>query len=156
MTAEQARLDAASREALARRARLKAGTEAIKARLMPARLISDGKQHVTAQAKLVVADSKARVRAHPVVTATIVTGLLAWIFRKPLLRYAPPMLSRGYDWLAGKLPFSQISAYEQHMDQSDDEDVDSNVASPLDSDDDDQPDDEPGEDMGDEPDHART
>lgn len=162
MTPQQARLDAASREALARRARLKAGTEAIKARLMPSRLVSDGKKHVAAQAKSAVAEGKAHVRAHPVMTAAVVTGLVAWIFRKPLLKFAPPLLGQGYDWLAGKLPFSQIGAHAQQMDQNGDDDVEPCVAPLPDPEDDepDEPDDgvdgEPGEETGDDPDHART
>lgn len=116
MSAEMERLEQASRRALAHRARLKAGTEAIKARLAPGRLIGDGKLHVAAQAKSVMADGQARVRAHPVVTAAVVTGLLGWVFRKPLLRYAPPVAQRGYDWLAGKLSFSEIGAQAEEPD----------------------------------------
>lgn len=151
MTVDQARLEAASREALARRARLKAGTEALKARLMPSRLVSDGKAHVSAQAKSAVAESKAHVRAHPVVTAAVVGGLMAWIFRKPLLRFAPPLLGRSYDWLAGKLPFSQIDASSKRSELNDEEEYEDGdyVADP---DLDEEPDDEPGETTGGGPD----
>ncbi|QJQ32800.1 hypothetical protein GV829_10390 [Sphingomonas lacunae] len=118
MNAEQVRLDSASRSALARRARLKAGAAAIRQRLAPTRLVQDGKTHVATQAKAVVADGEARVRAHPFMAGLLVSGLLAWIFRKPLLRYAPPLAQRGYDWLAGKLPFSEIGAEGYETDET--------------------------------------
>lgn len=121
MSGGDARLEAASREALARRERLKAGAAAIRQRLTPARLVQDGKAHVTAQAKAVVADGQARVRAHPVATAAIVAGLAAWVLRKPLLRLAPPLVQRGYDWMAGKLPFSEIVAEEGATEQVEDD-----------------------------------
>jgi hypothetical protein len=126
MTIEEARLDEASRRAAAHRARIKAGTAAIRARLAPARLVNDGKAHVQAQAKAVAADGHARIRAHPVATAAIFAGLLAWIFRKPLLKHAPPLAQRSYDWLAGKLPFSEIGA-ETESPNTYDDDVDDEV-----------------------------
>lgn len=116
MSAAEDRLAVASREALARRVRLKAGFGAVKARLAPSRLVADGKRHIADQARAVAAESKAHVRAHPVLTAAVVGGLAAWVFRKPLLRFAPPLARRGYDWLAGKLLFSEIVADAESQD----------------------------------------
>lgn len=116
MNAAEERLAKASREALARRLRVKTGLGAVKARLTPSRLVADGKRHVRDQAKAVATESKAHVRAHPVLTAAVVGGLAAWVFRKPLLRFAPPLARRGYDWLAGKLPFSEIVADAESQD----------------------------------------
>ena len=126
MSPDEARLEEASRRASAHRARIKAGSAAIKARLTPARLVSDGKAQVQAQAKAVMADGHARVRAHPVATAAIFAAVLAWVFRKPLLRHAPPLAQRGYDWLAGNLPFSEIGAESRSADAEND-DVDDEV-----------------------------
>lgn len=108
MSDAERRLDQASQIALAQRLRLKSGVAATRSRLMPGRLVADGKRHVSDQAKALVSDSKAHVAAHPAITAAVAGGILAWVFRKPLLKYAPPLAQRGYDWLSGKLPFSQI------------------------------------------------
>lgn len=108
MSPLETRLDQASRVALAHRARLTAGVKATRERLQPARLMDDGKRRARETANALVADSKAHVAAHPVMVSAAVAALAAWIFRKPLLRHAPPLVSRGYAWLAGKLPFSQV------------------------------------------------
>ena len=108
MSPLETRLDQASRTALAHRLRLATGVAAARQRLQPSRLIDDGKRRAKETATALVSDSKAHVAAHPALVSAGVAVLAAWIFRKPLLRHAPPLFNRGYDWLAGKLSFSQL------------------------------------------------
>ena len=108
----------ASDAALAQRARLLKQVSATRDRLMPARLIDDAKAGARAQVSALKQDSIAHVRAHPFLTALGVTALAAWVVRKPLLAHGPDALKNGYDWLSGKLAFSELDL-ERDDDHSD-------------------------------------
>ena len=111
-------LTAASAQAAAQRDRLISQAKATRDRVMPARLIEDAKSGAKAQVHALRQDSIAHGRAHPIATALGVTALAAWVARKPLLAHGPDALKNGYDWLSGKLAFSELDLDDAEYDSA--------------------------------------
>jgi hypothetical protein len=87
--------------ALESRQRLRAQLGATHDRLLPSRLTSDARNAVEQRIRDTGQSVRDHIANHPVQTSLFVSALLAWIFRKPLLRVAPPAARAAYDWLAG-------------------------------------------------------
>ena len=90
----------AAREA---RARLAQQAGATRDRLLPSRLTADARLAAEQRMRTAVADTADHIRSNKVETAVTVGAVIAWIFRKPLLRVAPPAARSAYNWLAGRL-----------------------------------------------------
>lgn len=88
-------------EAQRNRRALKGQLDATRQRLLPGQIKSDVRHAAETHVRNAVRETGEQVRAHPVLTVFGLAALLAWIFRKPLLRHGPPALRDGYAWLSG-------------------------------------------------------
>lgn len=68
------------------RARLIGKAQAFKARISPARLKADAKASVQDALHDTKIRAKSAVRRHPVAVGIVGTGLVAWLFRRPIAR----------------------------------------------------------------------
>ena len=109
-------VDEARQDALQQRERLAAQLETTRERLQPVTLLNDAKSAVKEQVAQVGRDTVAHAKAHPVATGLGILGIVAWVARKPLLAHAPGAVRNGYNWLSGKLRFSEDALSSDEVD----------------------------------------